>query len=93
LIEHFGSAEAVFHVSLTELVSTGIKAVSAQSVATGKSADLAPEEMARATAAGVTVLSPKDACYPSRLKEIYDPPLVLYVRGNPEVLMLQALRS
>jgi DNA processing protein len=87
LVEHFGSAEAVFHASLTELESTGIQAISAQSVATGKSAELAREEIARAAAAEVTVLSLEDACYPPRLKEIYDPPLVLYVRGNPEVLM------
>ncbi len=86
LVEHFGSAEAVFHASLTELESTGIQAVSAQSIATGKSAELAREEIARASAAGVTVLSLEDPCYPPRLKEIYDPPLVLYVRGNPEVL-------
>jgi DNA processing protein len=86
LVEHFGSAEAVFHASLTELESTGIQAVSAQSIATGKSAETAREEMARAAAAGVTVLSTEDSCYPPRLKEIYDPPLVLYVRGNPEVL-------
>ena len=32
------------------------------------------------------MLSLEDPCYPPRLKEIYDPPLVLYVRGNPEVL-------
>jgi DNA processing protein len=31
-------------------------------------------------------LSADDPCYPERLKEIYDPPLVLYVRGDPEVL-------
>jgi DNA processing protein len=86
LVEHFGSVEVVFHASLTELESTGIQAVSAQSIATGKSAELAREEMARTAAAGVTVLSPEDSCYPVRLKEIYDPPLVLYVRGNPEVL-------
>ena len=86
LVEHFGSAEAVFHASLTELESTGIQAVSAQSIATGKSAELAREEIARAAAAGVTVISLEDPCYPPRLKEIYDPPLVLYVRGNPEVL-------
>jgi DNA processing protein len=86
LVEHFGSAEAVFHASLTELESTGILAVSAQSVATGKSAELAREEIGRAAAAGVTVLSHEDPCYPPRLKEIYDPPLVLYVRGNPELL-------
>ena len=87
LVEHFGSAEGVFHASLTELEGTGIKVVSAQSIATGKSAELAREEIARAAGAGVTVLSPEDPCYPSRLKEIYDPPLVLYVRGNPEVLI------
>jgi len=91
LVEHFGSAEAVFHASLTELESTGIQAVSAQSIATGKSGELAREEMARATAAGVTVVSGEDACYPQRLKEIYDPPLVLYVRGNPEVLRLPGI--
>jgi DNA processing protein len=86
-VEHFGSAEAVFHASLTELESTGIQVVSAQSIATGKSAELAREEIARAAAAGVIVLSLEDSCYPPRLKEIYDPPLVLYVRGNPEVLI------
>jgi DNA processing protein len=86
LVEHFGSVEAVFHASLTELESTGIQAVSAQSIATGKSAELAREESARAEAEGVAVITAEDHCYPVRLKEIYDPPLVLYVRGNPEVL-------
>ncbi|MGB7599602.1 MAG: DNA-processing protein DprA [Candidatus Sulfotelmatobacter sp.] len=86
MVEHFGSAEAVFHASLTELEGTGIKAVSAQSIATGKSAELAREEIARAGAASVTIVSGEDASYPARLKEIYDPPLVLYVRGDPEVL-------
>src|SRR5579859_3775358 len=71
LVEHFGSPDAVFAASLTELESTGIQAVSAQSIATGKSAELAREEISKAAAAGVTVLSAEDACYPVRLKEIY----------------------
>ena len=62
LVEHFGSAEAVFHASLTELEGTGIQAVSAQSIATGKSAELAREEIARAASEGVTVLSSEDLC-------------------------------
>ena len=74
LVEHFGSAEAVFRASLTELEATGIRAVSAQALATGKSAELAREEIARTAAAGVTVLSMDDPLYPPRLKEIYDPP-------------------
>ena len=86
LVEHFGSPEAVFRASLTELESTGIQAVSAQSIASGKSAELAREEIARAASAEVTLVSMDDPSYPPRLKEIYDPPLILYVRGNPEVL-------
>jgi len=86
LVEHFGGPEAVFRASLTELEAAGIQAVSAQSLATGKSAELAREEIARASAAGLHLISMHDPFYPPRLKEIYDPPLVLYVRGNPEVL-------
>jgi DNA processing protein len=86
LAEHFGSSEGVFRASLTELESTGIQAVSAQSLATGKSMELAREEMARAADAGATVVSVADAAYPSRLKEIYDPPAILFVRGDAELL-------
>jgi DNA processing protein len=86
LVEHFGSAEAVFRASLTELESSGIPVVSAQSLATGKSAELAREEIAQAAAADIAMVTMDDPSYPPRLKEIYDPPLILRVRGNPEVL-------
>ena len=86
IVEHFGSPEAVFRASLTELESAEIQAVSAQSIATGKSAEVAREELARASDLGVIVLSMDDAFYPTRLKEIYDPPAILYIRGNPEAL-------
>ena len=86
LVEHFGSAERVISASLTNLESTGIQAVSAQSLATGKSCELAREEIARASDAGVSLVSLDDPLYPPRLKEIYDPPLILYVRGEADVL-------
>ncbi|HTS34302.1 MAG TPA: DNA-processing protein DprA [Candidatus Solibacter sp.] len=86
LMEHFGSADAIFRASLTELEGAGIQAISAQSIATGKSAELAREEIARAAGAEVTLVTQEDPAYPPRLKEIYDPPLILYVRGNAEIL-------
>jgi DNA processing protein len=86
LVEHFGAVERVFQATLTELEATGIQVISAQAIATGKSAELAGEEMANATKAGITILSLDDPQYPSRLKEIYDPPLILYVRGDAGVL-------
>src|SRR5271154_279660 len=48
LIEHFGAAERVLHASLTELEATGMRAVSAQALATGKSMELAQDEVGRA---------------------------------------------
>ena len=86
LIEHFGSPERVFHASLTELEATGMQAVSAQSLATGKSLELAQQECAKAADAGAKIISLGDPDYPTRLKEIYDPPVVLFVRGNVEIL-------
>jgi DNA processing protein len=86
LVEHFGSVDRVFRASLTELEGAGIQPVSAQSLATGNSGEFAREEMARAAELGVTIVSMEDPSYPPRLKEIYDPPLVLYVRGTVEVL-------
>jgi DNA processing protein len=91
LVEHFGSIAAVFRASLTELEATGLLAVSAQSLGTGKSLELAQEELAKAVSAGVAILAFVDPAYPARLKEIYDPPLVLYVRGNVNVLALPCI--
>jgi DNA processing protein len=86
LIEHFGSPERVFHASLTELEATGMQAVSAQALATGKSLELAEQECAKAVESSARILALSDPEYPLRLKEIYDPPVVLFVRGNVEIL-------
>jgi DNA processing protein len=86
LVEHFGSPARVLQASLTELEGTGMLAVSAQSIATGKSLDLAQQECGKASEAGARIIALSDPEYPVRLKEIYDPPVVLYVRGNVEVL-------
>ena len=51
LVEHLGGIAAVFRASLTELEATGLLAVSAQSIATGKSWEFAQEESAKAAAA------------------------------------------
>ena len=76
LVEHFGSPEAVFHACLTGLEASGIQAVSVTIDCAGKSSELA-REIARASAAGVTILCIDDPSYPARLKEIYDPPRLL----------------
>ncbi len=86
LVEHFGRPDRVLQASLTELEATGMLAVSAQSIATGKSLDLAQQECAKASESGARIVALSDPEYPARLKEIYDPPVVLYARGNVELL-------
>ncbi|HWZ44104.1 MAG TPA: DNA-processing protein DprA [Candidatus Saccharimonadales bacterium] len=86
LVQHFGAPQDIFHASLTELEGQGLQAHSAQSIALGKSLEMAHEEFARATAADATVLTEGDPQWPVRLSEIYDPPLVLYIRGNVEAV-------
>ncbi len=86
LIEHFGTAERVFEASLTELEAMGMRAVSAQSIATGKSLEFAQQECAKAAEAAARIISLSDPEYPSRLKEIYDPPVILFVKGSVDVL-------
>ncbi|MBI3474637.1 MAG: DNA-protecting protein DprA [Acidobacteria bacterium] len=91
LVEHFGSAERVFQATLTELEATGMPVASAQSLATGDSMELAQQETAKAVACGAKIIALDDPAYPSHLKEIYDPPVVLFVRGSVEVLSLAGI--
>jgi DNA processing protein len=86
LVEHFGRVDRVFQVSLTELEATGMRAVSAQSIATGKSLELAQEELAKAAAVNTHVVALSDSQYPPRLREIYDPPVALFVKGDAALL-------
>ena len=72
--------------SLTELEATGIQPSPHQSLGTGQSMELAHDEMRRVAAGGVSVVCLHDSSYPAPLKQIYDPPLILYVFGNVEAI-------
>ncbi|HST77347.1 MAG TPA: DNA-processing protein DprA, partial [Verrucomicrobiae bacterium] len=91
LAEHFENIDDIFQASLTELEALNLQAQSAQHIALGKSLELAHEEFARAHAAGIEIICRDDEIWPLRLSEIYDPPLVLYVRGNCRALSLPGI--
>jgi DNA processing protein len=86
LAEHFGGVGNIFKASLTELEAAGIQTVSAQSLGTGQSIEMAYDEMGRVAASGVSIVCLDDSNYPAQLRQIYDPPLILYVRGNVEAI-------
>jgi DNA processing protein len=82
----FRGAERVFEASLTELEAAGMPAQAAQFVADGRARAAAEKEAQQVAAAGGFFLTREDAGYPKRLLEIYDPPAVLWVRGDAKLL-------
>lgn len=85
LVEALGGAAAALGARRDALARVeGIGAEVAGVIADWESrADLAGE-LARARELGVTLLTPADAGYPENLRNIYDPPLALYVKGGFE---------
>lgn len=82
LLDHFGSARAAWTASLLDLAAAGLDRRSIESLGRQR-AKLNPESEAyRLERAGVRLLILDDACYPSALREIADPPPVLYVLGT-----------
>ena len=81
-MERLGTGSRVFEASLTELEGVGMPARSAQFVADGRALIAAEEEMKRVAEAGGSVIAFEDEGYPERLREIYDPPAVLWLRGS-----------
>ena len=80
------SASQIFRMPLTALEGLRFPAEAAQFIFDGKARQAAEEEWARVAAQGATVLTFGCPDYPERLKEIYDPPPVLWVRGDASLL-------
>ncbi len=82
LLERFGSAENVFHATRTELESLRLKPQSVESIINKEFHAKAEEELENIKQLGGDVLILDDGSYPFLLREISDPPITLYVRGN-----------
>jgi DNA processing protein len=82
LIEFFREPEAIFAASKAELVRIpGINEVTAESIHSWeKQIDLSGE-LKRITDFGCSIVTQQDENYPELLRQIYDPPILLYVKG------------
>src|SRR5271154_7199281 len=86
LLREFGSPDAIFNASLTALEAHRLPAAVAQALHSWQPLSEAAKELAKVQASGCRMLSWDEPEYPARLREIYDPPPLLYVRGNIELL-------
>ena len=83
LLKRFGSVDAALGASVAGLAKVeGIGYKTAERIAASRGAFDAEAELERAGKLGVWLVHMEDARYPTVLKQIYDPPPVLYVRGT-----------
>jgi DNA processing protein len=86
LIETFKTPEAVFRASRSELEAAGVSQGLAQSVSSGCAFDDAVTQQQKLAETGSVVIPLTDPRYPARLKEIFDPPPLLFARGRSELM-------
>ena len=82
LLERFGSAENVFHATRSELESVRLKAETIESILKREFHEKAGDELEKLKEIVADVLILDDGSYPYLLREIADPPITLYVKGN-----------
>ena len=82
LVDYFGSAEKVYKADTHEL--SDIEGISAKMIRELMNKDLsgANKLLSECEEKGCSLLTISDKNYPSRLRNIYDPPTVLYIKGK-----------
>lgn len=79
---YFGDLEKAWHASAAELKAAGLDAKAAEATVTLRGQVSLDDELDKLKRYNVKVITGDDPAYPLRLKETYDCPPVLYVRGT-----------
>jgi len=83
LVDQFDNPEAVFQAPMKELLRIeGLGEKVALEIRKGPLEKAVERELSLLKEVGGAILTLKDDAYPKRLRDIYDPPAVLYVRGE-----------
>ena len=83
LLARFGTPSRVLHASRRALQTVdGIGTATAASIAEFDDHAAVDEQLERADTLDATLIAPWDAQFPDRLKQIYDPPALLWMRGT-----------
>ncbi len=92
LLRRFDSPDGVLRASLAELEACNLPASVAQAVFKKEALKRAEKELAAVRRiAGCRLLNWTEPEYPQTLLQIYDPPVMLYVRGEPQILNLPSI--
>ena len=96
LATHIQPLASLFGMSAADLVALGLSEGTARSLLEAPRKNDLERELETAEKEGIRILHFLDEAYPKSLKEIHDPPVVLYVKGElppGETLMLAIIGS
>jgi len=83
LLDRFQTPEAIFRAPMKELLEIeGLGEKVAREIQRGPLEKVVEKELSLLKEAGGKMITLRDEDYPMRLKDIYDPPALLYVRGE-----------
>ena len=85
LVEHFGSASDIFKASKKELYDTGIPRDAVESIKSFNDFSIVEKEIAFIERYNIEPLFITQKNYPQRLLNCYDPPVLLYYKGNADL--------
>ncbi|MFQ5926181.1 MAG: DNA-processing protein DprA [Terriglobia bacterium] len=91
LLKRLGAPERIFAASLTELEGAGAPASVAQTLHSRAPLKAAETELEKIRQLGCRLLAWDEPDYPELLKQIPDPPVLLYLRGDTTVLKSHCL--
>ena len=89
--ENIGSVTRIPQLSLTDLEALRFPATAVQYISGGQALVDAEAEWRRVLAEGASLVTYSDEAYPEQLKEIFDPPPLLWVRGDVKLLKQPAI--
>ena len=83
LLDRFGDPEAVFDATLNDLKDVeGVKVETARRIVNRSWEGNPQKELERLKSSGARLITISDSSYPKDLKEIHDPPPLLYIKGK-----------
>ena len=91
ITQNYPSVEDVFRSSKSDLKALGLEKEIVDALLSRDLLDQASREIDRLEKTGFSVLTIQDELYPKPLREIFDPPLVLYYAGKMNTLSKPAI--
>lgn len=91
LLPHFGAVDTLWHSSRSDLTGTGASPSLVDAFVTATTEIDPAHYFGTITRHDTAIIDVEDERYPALLREIHSPPLVLFVRGNADIMARTSL--